>query len=337
MWHVFQSRGVRAAVAVSDPTGRQKRFSFLPAPDKILDSLAGSRDFVLIFNTEHNPISNIRTDRREKELRIYLTPEKSGIDPRDFSFVPAELKYDLVIALGCVDKESLGKLYEENADMLFEVPIVNVDCHSENDNFGQVNIVDMTASSVSEVVANTLFDIDGGLVTENVAQCLLAGVIDATDSFQKKNTTPQALHISAKLIERGADRQEIIKHLYKTQPLSIIKLWGRIMAKLRWQEEVGMVWALVDIEDFVQSRTNPTDLANVLGKIQSNYASGKIFLLLYERKSGSTAGVVRARNMEQIMPRLKDFSAVRRGDYIEFHVENTPLHRAEMKVLEALR
>lgn len=337
VWHVFKNRNISATIAVHDPLKKRDQFSFLPTPEKILSSLAGSKDFVLIFNTENNPISTVKTDRREKELRIYLTPDKGAIDPRDFSFVPAELKYDLVVTFGCLDKESLGKLYEESADVLFEMPIVNIDYHSENENFGQVNIVDMTASSTSEVVTNTLLAIDQEALTENVAQCLLTGIISATDSFQQKNTTPQALHLSAKLIEHGADRQEIVKYLYKTQPLSIIKLWGRIMAKLRLQEDLNLVWAPVALEDFVQSRTDPGSLPDVLGKIKSNYALGKVFLLLYEQKSGATVSVVKAVQMAQVKSKLQKFDYTDRGDYIEVRMENMPMRQAEMKVLEALR
>ena len=333
----MQGLGATPTVAVSDPFQRRARFGFLPEPEHILSSLAGSKSFVLIFDTTRNPIADVVTERRENEVRITLTPERAAIDPRDFSFVPAEIKYDLICTFGCAGKESVGSLYEECADIFYELPIVNFDCRSENESFGQINIVDMTASSVSEVITTTLLAINDTAVSGEVAQCLLAGITAATDSFQHKNTTPNALHLAAQLIERGADQQEIVRHLYKTQPLGLIKLWGRVMAKLQWEESSGLVWARVTIEDFVHSRMHPNDLPTVVEKIKANYASGKIFLLLYERKSGTTVGVVKYNNTEALAKKFESLQYVSRGEYGEIHFENTNIADAEEKVKELFR
>ena len=67
-----------------------------------------------------------------------------------------------MVVLGSPDKESLGKVYEENPDIFYEVPVVNIDNHAENDNFGQLNIVDITSSSTSEIVADMLQNAGGG-------------------------------------------------------------------------------------------------------------------------------------------------------------------------------
>lgn len=333
----LQGLGAVPTVAVSDPFDKKARFGFLPKPENIVSTLVGSKNFVLIFNTEHNPISDVVTERRENELRITLTPERAAIDPRDFSFVPSELKYDLILMFGCAGKESVGALYEECADIFYELPVVNFDCRSENESFGQINIVDMTASSVSEVVTTTLLAIDDASVANDVAQCLLSGITAATDSFQYKNTTPNALHLAAQLIERGANQQQIVQHLYKTQPLGLIKLWGRVMAKLQYDESIGLVWAQVTIEDFVQSRMHPNDLSTVIEKIKSNYASGKVFLLLYEQKSGTTVGIVKFNNAEAFAKKLEVFGYTSRGEYGEIRLENTSREDAERRIIEVLK
>lgn len=333
----LESKGTIPTIAVSDPYDKKARYGFLPTPTNITASLAGAKNFVLVFDTTNNAISNVRTERLDNELRITLTPEKGSIDPRDFSFIPAQLKYDLILALGCAEKESIGKLYEESADIFYEIPVVNIDCQSTNDSFGQINLVDLTASSVSEILATTLLSIDPNGVTETVAQCLLTGIITATDSFQHKNTTPNSLYLSAKLIERGAKQQEIVDHLYRTQPLGLIKLWGRIMAKLQWDEVLGLVWAQVTIEDFVQSRMHPNDLPTILEKIKSNYASGKIFLLLYEQKSGSTVGIVKFGHTEALAKKFETFGYVSRGEYGEVRLPDVRIDEAERKIFSELR
>lgn len=289
----LKKRNIEATVAFGDEFGEMEKYAFLPKPEKVTDNIYGSQDFLLLFNTKHNNIANVRTERDEEELRIFITPEKGSIDPRDFSFVPAKFKFDLLIVLGASDKESIGKIYEESPDIFFEVPIVNIDSSNTNENFGQINLVNITSSSVSEVLAENLEQINPELIDQNIAECLLAGIISATDSFQRKNTTPKSLQLAAKLMEKGADQQKITRYLFKTQPLNLLKLWGRVMTQLRWEENLGLAWSEVTLEDFVQSRTAPTDIPFVLEKIKDNYSSGKVFVILFQEKPGTVVAMLK--------------------------------------------
>jgi len=272
------------------------KYGFLPKPERILTDISGSRDFVLSFDTSRNKITNFRHEEKDGRFNIYLTPEKGSIDPRDFSFILAKFKYDLVIVLDCQDLEKLGRLYNSNTDLFFEVPVVNIDYRSDNDNFGQINLVDVTASSCSEIVLKNLKNINAPLVDKNISTCLLAGIIGATDSFQKKNTTPRALSAAAELMDGGADQQEIIRWLYKTQSLHTLKLWGRVMAKINWDQETKTVWSPLSVEDFVQSRSSVMDLPLILEKLQENYAEGKFFITLYNDTPDTTIALLASTN-----------------------------------------
>lgn len=333
----LKKRNIEATVVVSKENPYLERFSFLSKPEDIIESLAGARDFVLAFNTKFNKITNVKTQRIEDELRIFITPEKGSIDPRDFSFIPAKFKYDLVVSVGCPDKESIGKIYEENPDIFYEVPVVNIDHHTENDQFGQINLVDIKASSTCEVLAEAILKIDEKNVDETIAQCLLAGLIDETNSFQKKNTTPKALHIAALLMTKGAQQQKIIRFLYKTQPLHLLKLWGRVMGRLQWESDLELVWAPVFLDDFVQSRSNPNDIPFILDKIKDNYSAGKIFMVLHNKMAGQVRGVIKGGNEQQ----LKELASLLEGKYFgetcEFVMNFDDTNEAGRLVVEKIR
>lgn len=333
----LRKRKVEAIVAVADKDEFVKRYSFLPAPEQLIDDISGSRDFMLAFNTKHNAIMNIRTEQDEEETRIFITPQKGSIDPRDFSFIPAKFKYDLVIVLDSPDKESLGKVYEENPDIFYEVPVVNIDHHNENDNFGQVNIVDLTASSTAEILAGVFSSIDPNGVDETIAKCLLTGIIESTNSFQKKNTTPKALQLSAMLMSKGADQQEIIRYLYKTQPFHLLKLWGRIMARLIWEESVQLVWAPVFLDDFVQSRSNPKDIPLILEKIKENYSAGKIFMILYNDTPDSSRGIIKCVNHELLKRVAQQLEGTIRGNMCVFEQPIGDVNLCGKQIIEKLR
>lgn len=319
-------------------TENKGALSFIGEPENLLPSITGAREFVLSFGTARNKIINVRTETTPEELRIYLTPENGAIDPRDFSFIPARFKFDLAIVIGSPDKEHLGKIYEDNPDIFYEVPIINIDNHSDNELFGQVNLVDITASSTAEILADILERSTLGIVSEQVSEALLSGIIAATESFQKKNTTPKALQIASRLMDKGADQQKIIRSLYKTQPLHLLKLWGRVMAQVKWNENLKLIWALVSIEDLVQSRAVATDLPRVLEKIRSNYSSGSYFLILYPESATQIRGLIKAASGESLTLLSERFNeGVLHGDTLEFLLTSNSLDEAERLTIEKLQ
>lgn len=291
LYFFLEKKNIRPTIAFSN--NLSPKYSYLPKPERIIREISGARSFVLSFDTTHNKIVDLKTEEKENRYNIYLTPERGSINPKDFSFILAKFQYDLIIVLDCPDLEKLGKLYEANPDLFFEVPIVNIDWRSNNDNFGQINLVDITASSCSEILYNALIHIDSASLDKTIAECLLTGIVSATDSFQKKNTTPKSLTAAATLMDRGADQQSIIRWLYKTQPLNILKLWGRAMSRLNWDEKFRLAWTELSVEDFVQSRSEPKDVPSILEKLQENYSEGKIFMALYNDTPDSSVAIIK--------------------------------------------
>ncbi|MBP9727958.1 MAG: hypothetical protein KBD27_01125 [Candidatus Moranbacteria bacterium] len=330
--------GKTPSLAGENITTDKEALAFLGEPENLLPSITGARDFVLSFSTTRNKIMNVRTETTPEELRIYLTPENGAIDPRDFSFIPAKFKFDLVIVIGSPDKDHLGKVYEENPDIFYEVPIINIDNHSDNELFGQVNLVDITASSHAEILAEILEKSTLEKINEQVSEMLLAGIISATESFQKKNTTPKALQIASRLMDKGADQQKIIRSLFKTQPLHLLKLWGRVMAQVKWNENLKLIWALVSIEDLVQSRAVATDLPRVLEKIRSNYSSGNFFMILCPESHTTVRGLIKASSAESLALLAERFGeGALHGDTLEFTLALSSLDEAEYITIEKLK
>lgn len=292
--------GKRPTLAAEHIDERRADLAFLVWPETVLPTISGARDFVLSFNTEHNAILDVRTERFEKELRIHLTPEHGTIDPRDFSFILAKYKFDVVITIDAPDKESLGKLYEQNPDIFYEVPIINIDRHGSNEQYGQLNLIDVTASSASEIVAHYIETVGQEFIDTAVAEALLTGIMSATDSFQRKNTTPKTLQLASALMGHGADQQKIVKNLYKTQPLHILKLWGRIMGNIRTNDTLRFMWAPVTLEDLVESRSKSEDLPVVLDKIRTNYAGATVFALFFKESAATLRILLKAQQEDQL-------------------------------------
>ena len=109
------------------------------------------------------------------------------------------------------------------------------------------------------------------------------------------------------------------------------------MARLKWDEELKLAWALVHLEDFVQSRSNPQDIAGVLEKIQDNYSAGKMFLVLYNESPNLIKGVLKFSDAEFI-EKLKNLGEgkIKRNVY-EFEIKDKSIEETEKEILDKLR
>lgn len=294
--HFCNQKNIQTTLAYIDPQENQKSLNFLETPKNtnITHSLTGSRDLILSFKTKYNNILKTKTERLEDEFRIYITPEQGMVDSRDFSFMPAKFPYDLIITLGMTERESAGKIHDEVPDLFYEMPVINIDNKNENNQFGQLNIVKITASSIAEIVGELFQSIDKESISKDCANCLLTGIISATHSFQKQNTTPNSMNLASYLIEKGADQQNIVQHLYKTQPLSLIKLWGKAMANLNNDEKNDLIWTILSKKEIETTEAQTNDLYTVLKKIKQNYSDGKIYIILYEDEKNNYTAIIDA-------------------------------------------
>jgi len=224
-------------------TELKKIYSFLPEYSSVIENLSGVRDFILSFSVKENDIRNVRWKKENGHLDIIITPDKGSIDPRDFSFIPAKFSYDLLFVLGTADFSELGQTYEKNSDLFFELPIVNIDTHNGNENYGQLNIVNPVASCLAEQSADLMMKIDKDGVKNEVAQCLLTALVEATDNLKGAKVTPHTFDVAAFLMEKGGNHQQILSALYDTESLSSLRLWGKLLERLK--EDDNVIWSYI--------------------------------------------------------------------------------------------
>jgi phosphoesterase RecJ-like protein len=333
--HLLSNLEKKPVVLERDDT--KNIFSFLAKPEKTEKEIRGARDFVLSFDTTRNKIIDFRTENKLGTFEIYITPEREAVDPRDFSFIPAKFKYDLVIILGCQSLDDLGEMREKNSDLFFEVPIANIDTASANENFGQVNLVDVTRSSISELLSDVFNDFWEKQTDRDTAQCLLAGLVAMTANFQSRATTPKTFLAASWLIEKGANQQEVVRNLFKTQSFSFMKLWGRVMARLQWDDKIKFAWSTLSLEDFVQSRTKPEELPLVLEKVKDNFSAGKYFAILFSETLERSIALVKNSDMDSLKKIQKQLGGEIINNYLEVIFEKKNILEAEKEMIEKLK
>src|SRR5581483_9182384 len=123
-------------------------------------------------------------------------------------------------------------------------------------------------------------------IESTVATALYAGIVAGTDSFQKPSTSPKLFKIAAELLEQKADREAVIQHLIKTKPLSLLKLVGRLYARLRYDEHVRLFWSVLRPMDFQDSSASADDILPALYELTKNISNFSIAYLIHEKGPG---------------------------------------------------
>ena len=122
--------------------------------------------------------------------------------------------------------------------------IVNVDHHSSNSRYGDVNIIDPDASAVGQMCLDMLEHF-GWRITPAMATNLYTALLTDTGGFRHENTTPRALRDASRLAALGADPSFVASMVYKSRPLTTVKLSGLSIASMEVEMGGRLAWAKV--------------------------------------------------------------------------------------------
>lgn len=282
--YLFLKKLEKKATIAADKFDQGKLYSFLPAYNSIQHTLENIRKFIVTLNLKDAEVDKVKYEIKDNALNFIITP-KSGIFTHDhISSDSRGFTYDLITALDTPDLEALGNIYESDTEFFYHTPIINIDHHSDNEAFGQINQVELTAISTSEILFNLLTNYSRDIIDEDIATCLLAGIISKTRSFKTQNLTPQALGVASQLVSMGARREEIVNYLYRSRPLNVLKLWGRVLARLTSNMDNKLVWSVLAGSDFLKTETTNEDLEEVIDELIINIPDAHVIVLIYEKK-----------------------------------------------------
>lgn len=326
------------------PGAVPEKLRFLPGVEQIRTAVEQSRSFIISVRTENAPLDELSYHLEEQAglVNIFLKPKEGRYEAADVSFRSDKFPYDLVVALGLSSLDLLGTIYDKNTDLFFETPIVNIDHHVNNEHFAEINLVDITATSTTEVLLGLLEKFESGLIDAKIATNLLAGILIETNSFQHAKTTPRAFLAASNLISLGANQQEIIKHLYKTKSVNLLKLWGRALARLKEVPELGLTYTMIRAEDLAKSGSQ--EIKGVMDELVGSLADSRLVILLSENPvvgSEPSSGVT---GYIQIHPNLPAIEVANfldanltDGNFGQFNFPGKTLADAETEILARLQ
>ncbi|CAG0936301.1 bifunctional oligoribonuclease and PAP phosphatase NrnA [Thermoflexales bacterium] len=144
--------------------------------------------------------------------------------------------FDLVIALDCGDALRLGSIW---TNLPQPKPfLINIDHHISNTGFGQINWIDPAAASTAEMVLQ-LADLLDVPLTQEIAICLLYGLVGDTLGFRTSNTTAQQLRYAERCMEAGASLYDSIDHQFNRRSQALVCVWGKAISALKVKDRIA--------------------------------------------------------------------------------------------------
>ena len=235
--------------------------------------------------------------------------------------------YDLALSFDCGAIKRLG--------LEVEAPLVNIDHHISNDNYGDINLVDTTAISTTQVLYD-FFKANDLKINAKMATALYSGLIDDSESFTTQKTSLRSFEMASELLKCGADNALCVQKLFKERSLSSLRLKGKMLSAVKLSLEATVASTLVEKSFFEETGAYEMDCEEGLDE-SLELSSVKIAFMLRFTKDGRIKGSLRSCDGSDMNVIASAFGG---GGHIHaagFVVDGSSLQSVETEVLEKLK
>lgn len=309
---------------------------FLRETGPVHGDLPNLKKLTIKVQARDTKIDELSYNMQGDELHIHLLPKSGTWNESDIHIATDHYRYDTVVIIGCQDLEQMGALYRKYTDFFHSVTLLNLDHSAGNEGFGHVNFLDLRAVSNSEIFFHLLHEYNESLIDSELATHLLAGMIAKTRSFKSDDVTPHTLKTASHLFSKGARREEIVKHLYKTRSVSTLRLWGRALARLKASDGHRLVWTMLTREDFARAGAELNAVSNVVDELMLTSADAQIGVVFWESGDDIEA-IIHAMRPHDALLLGAPYKASGTRNEVRIRLKGTKLGNAESQVIERIK
>jgi phosphoesterase RecJ-like protein len=204
---------------------------------------------------------------------------------------PADMADRAVVFLDCGNIDRMPVEFLSDGDNFR----INVDHHHDNTLFGDVNLVDTTASCTAEIVYR-LAILLGAEITPEMAAALYVGMVTDTGKFMYENTNAGTHRIAAELIDAGVEVDETYRRLYEHVPLEKLRLVSRALDGIQRYCGEKLVVAYVTAADYEASGAGEEMTEGIIDHLRSVDGSKVAALIRDQGDRGRAARKVSLRS-----------------------------------------
>ena len=183
--------------------------------DKVVTALGGPKNLLVTYKPYNlGDFTNVRyiedqgqPGNMDESFKLTITPREGFVpDPKNFnySFIGSGGvggSFDLVFTVDVLEPTQVGALYEAN--LFATAPIINIDNHDPNRDYGKFNLVEPDAASISEIVTFFLRAVNAQ-IDADIAGNLYQGIASASNNFQSDKVAAATFEAAAICLRAGA-------------------------------------------------------------------------------------------------------------------------------------
>lgn len=259
--------------------------------------------------------------------------------PKNFAFLPGakEIKkegkqdsYDLAIVLDCSDVKRLNGYanYFEQANKS-----INIDHHSVNTMFADLNFVNPVAPACAQILVAALEYI-GIEISKDIGTCLVAGIITDTGGFKYQGVTAETFEFAAGLLNKGVNISEVYRKVFQVITKEAFELRKVAIDRLEFFENGKISFTYTTKKDEEEIHTSAGDHEGIV-ELGRDIEGVEVSIYLRENDNGYKVSL---RSTEYV--NVADISLMfGGGGHIKaagFNIQ-MPLNQAKEKILNEVK
>lgn len=218
--------------------------------EKVCQSIKNNRSFLITAHCDPegdslgSQLAMVEILKQLGKKYVIVNPDKP---PARYGFVKniglikqvsdKNYNFDAALVLDCPVIERIKGVIKVIGDK----PIINIDHHISNVNFGKVNYVDARASSTGEIMYKLAVAL-GCKINRDLADYVYLALLTDTGGFRYSNTTANTIRIAAKLVSLGVNPKKMYERIYEAHSLASRKLLGLCLNTLKVSADGKIAW-----------------------------------------------------------------------------------------------
>ncbi len=225
---------------------------------------------------------------------------------------------ELLVILDASRRERIGTRLSKTLKPLHTV--VNIDHHATGVAFGDINLIEPSASSTSEIIYRLIKARSPSVILNRqsigtadaleqaCALCLYTGIMFDTGCFRYSNASAETHQIAADLIEIGDFApDEVYRNVYEQVPIYKMRLLSKILGTLSVTENGKIASVYATQEMFNQAGATTDEVEGVVNQIQA-IAGVEVALCVTELEDGSTKVSLRSQGSVDVGALAAEFN-----------------------------
>ena len=289
------------------------------------DKIIGANNILLVshISPDADAISSVAAlievlKEKNKKFSAFILDKKEAA----YNFIPNEElisseapkslnDFDVVVVFDCgslartgIEAEIKTSLKIRRQSGIKKFPyFIEIDHHEKIDDWADLEIRRQDKASTSTMVYD-LLKAGGCQINKNVSECVLSGLMADTGCFLYSNASSKTVALASEMLNQGASFNKILRATTKNSNLLSLKIWGRAIENLHFNQETGLVSSGLTELEIKELETNSeenenliADLFGIIVSFLSSLKGVKVALLLRE-ENGIIKGSLRSNNSE---------------------------------------